>query len=115
MRHLYFLQQWYGLALEDAVYDSQAMRTFFGDQPALRRSARCDNVVEVSHLLEEHDLCATIFAKINAHLEGQGLWCARALWWTPRLSMPPHRRKIKTAPTIRKCIRPRREASGILA
>lgn len=33
MLRLYFLQQWYGLAdeaLEDAIYDSQAMRTFLG-------------------------------------------------------------------------------------
>jgi transposase, IS5 family len=33
MRRIYFLQQWYGLAdeaLEDAIYDSQAMRGFTG-------------------------------------------------------------------------------------
>ena len=33
MLRLYFLQQWYGLAdeaLEDTVYDSQAMRSFLG-------------------------------------------------------------------------------------
>jgi hypothetical protein len=32
MLRLYFLQQWYGLAdeaLEDALYDSQALRGFF--------------------------------------------------------------------------------------
>ncbi len=33
MLRIYFLQQWYGLAdeaLEDAIYDSQAMRDFVG-------------------------------------------------------------------------------------
>jgi len=33
MLRIYFLQQWYALAyeaLEDALYDSQAMRTFAG-------------------------------------------------------------------------------------
>ena len=36
MLRMYFLQQWYALAdgaLEDALYDSQAMRSFVGIDP----------------------------------------------------------------------------------
>ena len=38
MLRIYFLQQWYALAdeaLEDALYDSQAMRTFAGIDPSM--------------------------------------------------------------------------------
>jgi len=40
MLRIYFLQQWYGLsdeALEDALYDSMAMRAFAGIDWRLRR------------------------------------------------------------------------------
>jgi transposase, IS5 family len=56
MLRMYFLQQWYTLAdeaLEDALYDSQAMREFIG--------------------IEQHDLTSAILAEVNAHLTERGL------------------------------------------
>jgi IS5 family transposase len=75
MLRVYFLQQWYGLAdeaLEDALYDSQALRGF----------ARVDlaggvpdatTLLKFRRLLETHDLCRGLFAAINADLTARGL------------------------------------------
>jgi IS5 family transposase len=50
MLRIYFLQQWYGLsdeALEDALYDSIAMRAFAGIDLAVENDAGCNHAVEV--------------------------------------------------------------------
>lgn len=76
MLRLYFLQQWYGLAdeaLEDAVYDSQAMRHFLGINLSTDPVPDATTLLKFRHLLEENDLCAAIFETINAHLEERGL------------------------------------------
>jgi len=76
MLRLYFLQQWYGLAdeaLEDAVYDSQAMRSFLGIQLASDPVPDATTLLKFRRLLEEKDLCATLFETINRHLEQRGL------------------------------------------
>lgn len=76
MLRLYFLQQWYGLAdeaLEDAVYDSQAMRSFLGIQLASDPVPDATTLLKFRRLLEERDLCSTLFETINRHLEQRGL------------------------------------------
>lgn len=76
MLRLYFLQQWYGLAdeaLEDAVYDSQAMRAFLGINLSRDPVPDATTLLKFRRLLEDNDLCAAIFATINAHLEQQGM------------------------------------------
>jgi IS5 family transposase len=76
MLRLYFLQQWYGLAdeaLEDAVYDSQAMRSFLGIQLVTDPVPDATTLLKFRRLLEANDLCATIFETINRHLEQRGL------------------------------------------
>ena len=76
MLRLYFLQQWYGLAdeaLEDTVNDSQTMRAFLGINLASDAVPDATTLLKFRHLLEKHDLCATIFETINAHLEERGL------------------------------------------
>ncbi|MDA7888895.1 IS5 family transposase [Akkermansiaceae bacterium] len=76
MLRLYFLQQWYGLAdeaLEDAVYDSQALRAFLGINLSCDPVPDATTLLKFRHLLEENDLCATIFETINAHLEERGM------------------------------------------
>jgi transposase, IS5 family len=76
MLRLYFLQQWYALAdeaLEDAVYDSQAMRGFLGINLAYDPVPDATTLLKFRHLLEKNDLCATLFETINAHLAEQGL------------------------------------------
>ena len=76
MLRIYFLQQWYGLAdeaLEDALYDSQALQGFaridLGDQGV----PDATTLLNFRHRLEAHDLCKGIFAAINADLAARGL------------------------------------------
>ena len=64
MLRIYFLQQWYDLsdpAVEEALYDSQAMRRFVGID--LGREAAPDEttVCKFRHLLEAHDLGRKLF------------------------------------------------------
>src|ERR1700756_5929223 len=59
MLRLYFLQQWYGLAdeaLEDALYDSQALRGFAGIDLVVTAVPDATTVLNFRHWLEEHDL-----------------------------------------------------------
>lgn len=77
MLRVYFLQQWYGLAdeaLEDALYDSQALRGFARiDLAAGGGVPDATTLLNFRHLLETHDLCHGLFAAINADLGAQGL------------------------------------------
>lgn len=76
MLRLYFLQQWYALAdeaLEDAVYDSHAMRAFLRINLATDPVPDATTLLRFRRLLEANDLCTGLFEAINAHLEEQGL------------------------------------------
>lgn len=74
MLRVYFLQQWYGLAdeaLEDAIYDSQAMRLFVGIDLSQEGVPDATTLLKFRHLLERHDLTRGIFAEVNAMLSEQ--------------------------------------------
>ena len=76
MLRLYFLQQWYGLvdeALEDALYDSQALRSFAGIDLAVATVPDATTVLNFRHWLEEHDLTRALFDEVGAMLEERGL------------------------------------------
>ena len=71
MLRIYFLQQWYGLAdeaLEDTIYDSQAMRGFTGIDLGAEAVPDATTLLHFRHLLEEHALTARILAEVNALL-----------------------------------------------
>lgn len=77
MLRIYFLQQWYALAdeaLEDAIYDSQAMRDFIGIDLAVERVPDATTLLRFRHRLETHALTQRIFEEINASLAEQGLF-----------------------------------------
>ena len=76
MLRLYFLAQWYALAdeaLEDALYDSQAMRNFTGIDLAHDRVPDETTVLNFRHLLDRYDLCKAIFEEINLMLRERGI------------------------------------------
>jgi IS5 family transposase len=76
MLRVYFLQQWYGLAdeaLEDALYDSQALRGFARIDLAAEGVPDATTLLKFRRLLETHDLCKGLFAAINADLAARGL------------------------------------------
>lgn len=76
MLRVYFLQQWYGLAdeaLEDALYDSQALRGFARVDLADAGVPDATTLLKFRRLLETHDLCKGLFAAINTDLAARGL------------------------------------------
>jgi IS5 family transposase len=76
MLRIYFLQQWYGLAdeaLEDALYDSQAMRTFAGIDLSVEAVPDATTLLKFRHLLEAHHLTEAIFAQVGALLSERQL------------------------------------------
>ena len=76
MLRMYFLQQWYGLAdeaLEDALYDSQALRGFARMDLAAEGVPDATTLLKFRRLLETHDLCKGLFTAINADLAARGL------------------------------------------
>ena len=76
MLRVYFLQQWYGLAdeaLEDALYDSQALRGFARSDLGTDAVPDATTLLKFRRLLETHDLCKGLFAAINADLTARGL------------------------------------------
>src|SRR5436190_3231170 len=76
MLRIYFLQQWYALAdeaLEDAIYDSQALRTFAGIDLSVEAVPDATILLKFRHLLEAHDLTQRLFQKVGALLEERKL------------------------------------------
>ena len=76
MLRIYFLQQWYGLAdeaLEDAIYDSQAMRIFVGIDLSVESVPDATTLLKFRHLLEEHELTKSILAEVVALLSERKL------------------------------------------
>jgi IS5 family transposase len=76
MLRMYFVQQWYSLsdeALEDALYDSQAMREFVGIDLAREQVPDATTLLKFRRLLEQHELTQAIFEEVNAHLAERGL------------------------------------------
>lgn len=76
MLRIYFLSQWYGLAdeaLEDAIYDSQAMRNFIGVDLGGESVPDATTLLKFRHLLEENELTRAIFEEIGRHLKAKQL------------------------------------------
>jgi IS5 family transposase len=76
MLRIYFLQQWYALAdeaLEDALYDSQALRTFAGIDLSVEAVPDATTLLKFRHLLEAHDLTQAIFGEVSALLSERKL------------------------------------------
>jgi IS5 family transposase len=76
MLRMYCLQQWYGLAdeaLEDALYDSQALRDFVGVDLSRESVPDATTLLKFRHLLQDNDLTRALFGEINAHLSKKGL------------------------------------------
>jgi IS5 family transposase len=76
MLRIYFLQQWYGLAdeaLEDAIYDSQAMRIFVRIDLGVEAVPDATTLLKFRHLLEEHQLTKRLFKEVGVLLEERQL------------------------------------------
>jgi transposase, IS5 family len=76
MLRMYFVQQWYGLAdeaVEDAIYDSQALRNFMDIDLSRQSVPDATTLMGFRHLLEANDLPQALLVEINAMLIERGL------------------------------------------
>jgi len=76
MLRMYCVRQWYSLAdeaLEDALYDSQALRDFVGIDLSRESVPDATTLLKFRRLLQDNDLTRALFDEINAHLTYQGL------------------------------------------
>jgi len=75
MLRIHFLQQWYALsdpAVEEALYDSAAMRRFVGIDLGREGAPDETTVCKFRHLLEQHRLADQLFAAVGEHLKQHG-------------------------------------------
>jgi transposase, IS5 family len=76
MLRIHFLQHWFNLsdpAVEEALYDSRAMRRFVGIDLGREPAPDETTVCNFRHLLEKHNLGDQLFALINTYLQENGL------------------------------------------
>ena len=76
MLRMYIAQQCFGLSdegIEDALYDSQAIRRFVGIDLSRESAPDATTLLKFRRLLETHGLTQRIFETINAHLAERGL------------------------------------------
>lgn len=75
MLRIYFLQHWYNLSdpgVEEALYDSAALRAFIGIDLGREPVPDETTVCKFRHLLEEHNLGRKLFAAVNDYLGAAG-------------------------------------------
>ena len=80
MLRLHCLQQWFNLsdpAVEEALYDSRAMRQFVGVDLGREPVPDETTICKFQHLLETHRLGQQLFARIGEYLTKQGLQVSR--------------------------------------
>lgn len=73
---MYFIQQWYGLsdvAVEDAIYDSLALRNFCGVDLSIESVPDATTLMNFRHLMETHELPQSMLKEINGLLRERGL------------------------------------------
>jgi transposase, IS5 family len=80
MLRIHFLQHWFNLsdpAVEEALYDSRAMRQFVGIDLGREPVPDETTICKFRHLLEAHQLGEQLFALIRTYLTEQGLQISR--------------------------------------
>ena len=76
MLRIYFLQVWFNLsdpAVEDALYDSAAMRGFVGIDLGREPAPDETTICKFRHLIEARGLGEKLFAAVNEHLSAKGI------------------------------------------
>lgn len=79
MLRMYLLQVWFSLSdegVEEAIYDSYAMRRFMGLDFTVQQVPDATTLLHFRHLLEQHDLGEALLAAQNEIFEEQG-WIMR--------------------------------------
>lgn len=87
MLRMYLMQCWFNLSdegIEDAIYDSYAMRSFLGIDFQEEQVPDATTLLKLRHLLEEHKIGDALFEDINRRLEASGLIYRGGTSWTRR-------------------------------
>ncbi|MDC1287761.1 transposase [Gammaproteobacteria bacterium] len=74
--HIHFLQHWFELSdpgVEEALYDSRAMRQFVGIDLGKEPVPDESTVLQFRHLMERHQLGDKVFHLVNEYLAQNGL------------------------------------------
>jgi IS5 family transposase len=80
MLRIYFLQLWFNLsdpAVEEALYDSVAMRSFVGIDFGVEGAPDETTVCKFRHLLERNKLGKVLLTAVNEHLRRGGIKIAK--------------------------------------
>jgi IS5 family transposase len=118
MLRMYMMQNWFNLsdeALEDAIYDSYAMRTFMHLDFLNEQVPDATTLLKFRHLLEEHKIGEQIFADVNNRLNEAGLIMQGGTIVDATIIASTPSTKNKEKSVIRKCIRRKKAISGIMA
>src|SRR3569832_1949726 len=110
MLRVYLVQQWYGLAdeaVEDAFYDSQALRGFAGIELNRDPVPDATTVLHFRHWLEKHDLTRVLFDEVGAILKKRGLLIQQGMIVDATIIASPSSTRTCNRAVIRRCTRPR--------
>ena len=115
MLRMYLLQAWFSLSdegVEDAIYDSYAMRRFIRVDFGTEQVPDATTLLHFRHLLEEHKLGEKLFAAQKEIFEREG-WIMRGRSIIDAtIIAAPSSTKNATGTRDRRCIRRRRATSG---
>ncbi len=98
MLRMYCLQQRYGLtdeAVEDAVYDFQALSGFMGIDLSRESVPDATTLMGFCHLLEENELTKAMLVEVNAMLLERGLLMTRGTLVDATLIAAPSSKGVK--------------------
>ena len=98
MLRMYVVQQCFGLSgegIEDAIYDSQAIRGFVGIDLNRESAPDATTLLKLRRLLEKNNLTRKIFDTINGYLAAQGLTMREGTVVDATLIASPPSRKYK--------------------
>ena len=115
MLRIYFLQLWFNLsdpAVEEALYDSVAMRSFVGIDLGVEALPDETTVCKFRHLLEKHELGKTLFKAVNEYLRTNGIQIAKGTIVDATIISAPSSTKNKDGKRDPEMHQTRRASSG---
>ena len=77
MLRMYLMQNWFNLSdagIEDAIYDSYAMKKFLGIDFAHEQVPDATTLLKFRHLLEAKDITKKLFADVTERLRPDDAW-----------------------------------------
>ncbi len=116
MLRIHFLQLWFNLsdpAVEEALYDSAAMRNFVGIDLGVEGVPDETTICKFRHLLERNKLGKVLLTAVNDHLHRSGIKITKGtIVDATIIGAPSSGPRTATASAIQRCIRRRRASSG---